>query len=342
MKAVLIYEHGGIDKLRYEDVDEPSCGAKDVCVRVKACALNHLDVWVRRGLPSLRLKYPHILGSDIAGVIESIGNEVTNVKPGDKIVVNPGMSCGCCEACLSGRDNFCPKYGIVGENMNGGYAEFICVPEQNVAQQPSNLSFEEAASIPLVFMTAWQLLERAQIKSGEWVLVHAAGSGVGSAAIQLAKIMGARVMTTASSDEKLEKAKSLGADYGINYAKTDFSDEVRSLTEKKGADVILDHVGKDTFEKNIACLAWGGRLVLCGASTGLMAQINLAYVFFKQLSILGSTMSSKSRIFPVLKLAQEGKIKPVLDSVYPLKDVQAAHKRMEKRELFGKIVLTVP
>lgn len=342
MKAVLIYEHGDVDKLRYEDVDIPPCGAKDVLVRVKACALNHLDVWVRKGLPSLRLKYPHILGSDIAGIIESVGKEVKNVKPGEKVVVNPGVSCGCCEACLSGRDNFCPRYGIVGENMNGGYAEFVCVPEQNVAPMPVNLSFEEAAAIILVFMTAWQMLERAQIKSGERVLVHAAGSGVGSAAIQLAKLAGAYVLTTASSDEKLQKSKSLGADAGINYAKTDFSDEVRRLTEKKGADVILDHVGKDTFEKNISCLAWGGRLVLCGASTGLMAQANLAYIFFKQLSILGSTMSSKSRIFPVLKLAQEGKIKPVIDSAFSLKEAQEAHKRMEKRELFGKIVLTIP
>lgn len=342
MKAVLLYEHGDVDKLRYEDTETPACGAKDVLVRVKACALNHLDVWVRKGLPSLRLKYPHILGSDIAGVVESAGSEVTHVKPGDKVVVNPGVSCGCCEACLTGRDNFCPKYGIVGENMNGGYAEFVCVPQQNAAPMPDNLSFEEAASIALVFMTAWQMIERAQIKSGEWVLVHAAGSGVGSAAIQLAKLFGARVLTTASSDEKLEKAKSLGAEHGINYAKTDFSDEVRRLTGKRGADVILDHVGKDTFEKNIACMAWGGRMVLCGASTGLMAQTNLAYLFFKQLSILGSTMSSKSRIFPVLKLAQEGKIKPVIDSVFPLTEVKEAHKRMENRELFGKIVLTIP
>ncbi|GIW46749.1 MAG: alcohol dehydrogenase [Deltaproteobacteria bacterium] len=341
MKAVVIYEHGDVDKLKYDEIPDPVVRAGDVLVQVKACAMNHLDIWVRKGFPGLKVKYPHILGSDVAGVVVSVGEDVKGIELGTPVMVSPGISCGRCVYCLSGRDNLCREYAILGENCPGGCAEYVSVPKENILPMPKNLSFEEAACIPLVFLTAWHMLvTRAQIKPGEVVLVHAAGSGVGSAAIQIAKLFGATVITTAGTDEKLEKAKNLlGADYCINYKTQDFVAEVRKITEKRGVDIIIDHTGDVNWEKNILSLTMGGRMVVCGATSGYEGKTDIRYVFFRRLSILGSTMGSKGELFEVVKHVESGRLKPVLHKVLPMSQVAEGHRLMESRDVFGKIVL---
>lgn len=343
MKAVVIYKHGDPDVLKFDDLPEPQILQNEVVVQVKACALNHLDLWVRRGLPNLKLSYPHILGSDIAGVIVRAGELVENISEGTPVLVSPGLSCGQCEMCLQGRDNFCPSYKIYGEHVCGGYAQYVPVPVSNILPMPSNLSFEEAACIPLVFLTAHQMVvKRAKVQPGEWALVMAAGSGVGSACVQLAKLLGAKVIACAGSDEKIERAiNTLGADYGVNYLKENLVEKVKNLTERRGVDVILDHTGSDFFTKEIYILAKSGRLVLCGSTSGFDAKMDLRYVFFKQLSILGSTMGSKGELFQIIQLIQDGKLKPVLDSTYPLQQAAEAHRKLESRNVFGKVVLKI-
>jgi NADPH:quinone reductase-like Zn-dependent oxidoreductase len=303
--------------------------------------LNHLDIFVREGWPGLKLSMPHVLGADIAGVVESVGAEVTDVKPGEEVVVNPGLSCGHCERCLLGEDNLCRSYKMVGEHSAGGYAELAAFPRQNILPKPKNLSFEQAACLPLTFLTSWtMLMRRALLKPGETVLVHAAGSGVGSAAIQIAKLVGAKVIATASTEEKLGKAKELGADHLINYAKTDFLEEVKRITQRRMVDVVFEHVGTATFEKSIACLPYGGRLVTCGATTGYEAKLDLRVLFYKRISLLGSTMGSKGDLFRILQLVEEGRFKPVLDRVLPLEKAAEAHRLLENRAQFGNVVLT--
>ncbi|HLE24619.1 MAG TPA: zinc-binding dehydrogenase [Thermodesulfobacteriota bacterium] len=341
MKAVVVYEHGGIDKLRYDEIPNPEVRANDVLVQVKACAMNHLDIWVRKGLPHLKIKYPHVLGSDVAGIVAEVGNDVRGIEIGTPVLVSPGITCGKCVYCLSGRDNLCREYAILGENCPGGCGEYVSVPKENILPMPRNVSFEQGACIPLVFLTAWHMLvSRAEIKQGEAVLVHAAGSGVGSAAIQIAKLFGATVITTAGTDEKAEKAKTLlGADYGINYNTQDFLAEVRKITEKRGVDIIIDHTGVVNWEKNILALTMGGRMVICGSTSGFEVKTDLRQVFFKRLSILGSTMGSKGDLFEVIKHVESGKLKPVLYKVLPMSQAAEGHKFMENREVFGKIVL---
>jgi NADPH:quinone reductase-like Zn-dependent oxidoreductase len=340
MKAVIFRQHGGTEVLELAEVPDPKVGAKDVLVRVKAVALNHLDLWVRRGLPGLKLELPHILGSDIAGVVERVGAEVTDLATGAEVLVNPGLTCGVCERCLSGEDNLCPQYRIIGEHSTGGYAELIAVPRQNILPRPKALSFAESACLPLTYLTAWMMLvRRAQVRPGETVLVQAAGSGVGSAAVQIAKLLGATVIATASSDEKLHKAKELGADHVINYAQADFLAEVKRLTARKLVDVVFEHVGGETFEKSIACLTAGGRLVTCGATTGHQVKLDLRALFYKRLSLLGSTMGCKGDLFRVIKLVEEGKLRPVLDRTLPLAEAAAAHALLENRQHFGNVVL---
>lgn len=340
MKAVVFHEHGEEDVLQLVDLPEPKVAARGVLVRVKATALNHLDIWVRRGWAGLSLDFPHILGSDIAGVVEKVGPEVDDLKPGTQVLVNPGLSCGACERCLFGEDNLCRSYHIIGEHVNGGYAEYVSVPRQNILPMPSNLSFEEAACLPLTFLTSWTMLtRRAALRPGETILVHAAGSGVGSAAVQIAKLLGATVIATASTEQKLQKAKELGADHVINYTTHDFLAEVKRLTQKRMVDVVFEHVGASTFEKSVACLPYGGRLVTCGASAGYDVKLDLRVLFYKRISLLGSTMGSKGELFRVLKLVEEGRLKPVLDRALPLAQAADAHRLLEQRAQFGNVVL---
>ena len=309
-------------------------------IQVKACALNYLDLWVRKGVPGQRMPLPMIPGCDIAGVVKKAGSFVKGVKTGDRVVVAPGISCGRCARCLNGQDNLCASYGIIGENRDGGCAEYVCVPGVNVMPIPGKLTFDEAAAIPLVFLTAWHMLmARARVRPGEDVLVHAAGSGVGSAGIQIAKLLGARVIATAGSDAKLKKARELGADETINYRKLDFYDEVKKITRRQGVDVILDHIGADTWDRNIRSLRMGGRLVTCGVTSGFEVATDIRYIFFRRLSVLGSTMGTKGELLEIMRMVERGALKPVIDSVFPLADIGLAHRRMQERKAFGKIVV---
>lgn len=340
MKAVIFRQHGGPEVLEYTDVPEPQIRANEVLVEVKACALNHLDIWVRGGLPGIEIPLPHILGDDVAGVAKQVGELVTWVKVGDEVMVQPGVSCGHCEACLSGNDNFCREYDIVGYRRDGGYAELVAVPGVNIVPKPSQLSWEEAAALPLVTVTAWHMLvTRAKVQPGETVLVQAAGSGVGSVAIQIAKLRGARVITTASSDEKLAHARELGADETINYTSSDWPKEVRRLTHRQGVDVVVEHTGAATWPGSIASLKTGGRLVTCGATSGYDAHTDLRQVFYRHLNILGSFMGSKAELLEAMKFVEQGKIRGVVDRVLPLSEARQAHELIENRAQFGKVVL---
>ena len=340
MKAAIFHKHGGPEVLEYADVPEPRIRANEVLVEVKACALNHLDIFARGGLPGIEIPLPHILGNDIAGVVREAGELVTWVKPGDEVMVQPGVSCGHCEFCLSGQDNLCREYDIIGYRRNGGYAELVAVPGVNVLPKPAQLSWEEAAALPLVTVTAWHMLvTRANVQPGEDVLVHAAGSGVGSIAIQIAKLRGARVITTASSDDKLAKARDLGADETINYTSDDWPKEIRRLTNKKGVDVVVEHTGAATWPGSISSLKNNGRLVTCGATSGFDARTDLRQVFYRHLTLLGSFMGSKGELVEALKFVREGKIRAVVDRVLPLSEARQAHELIEDRAQFGKVVL---
>lgn len=341
MRAIAFTRHGGPEVLEMTELPTPEPKAREVRVRVRAVALNHLDLWVRKGWPGLKLELPHVLGSDVAGVVDAVGAEVTDLQPGAEVLVNPGLSCGACAHCLAGDDVLCRHYAILGEDCRGGYAEYVCVPRQNILPKPARLSFEEAACLPLTFLTAWHMLvERAQLKAGETVLIHAAGSGVGSAGVQIARLLGATVIATASTPVKLDKAKALGADHLINYAETDFLAEVKRLTNRRLVDVVFEHVGAATWDKSIACLPKGGRLVTCGATSGHEVKLDLRTLFFKSITLLGSTMGSKSELFRVLELVEAGRLKPVLDRVLPLSAAAEAHGLLADRKTFGNVVLT--
>ncbi|MDT7541126.1 MAG: hypothetical protein QOE33_1030 [Acidobacteriota bacterium] len=340
MKAVIFRQHGGPEVLEYADAPDPAIKANEVLVEVRACALNHLDVWARGGLPGIEIKLPHILGNDIAGVVREVGEVVDWVRVGDEVLLQPGVSCGHCFECLSGRDNLCPSYDIIGYRRDGGYAELVAAPAVNVVAKPKGLSFEEAAALPLVTVTAWHMLvTRAGLQPGEDVLIHAAGSGVGSIGIQIAKLRGARVIATAGSDEKLEKARELGADEVVNYTRTDWAKEVRRLTAKKGCEVVFEHTGAETWAGSISSLARDGRLVTCGATSGYDARTDLRQVFYRHVSLLGSFMGSKAELLEALKFVERGLIRPVIDRTLPLSEARHAHELMQDRAQFGKLVL---
>ncbi len=340
MKAVRFHQHGGLDVLKYEDAPEPKILANEVLVKVKACALNHLDVWLRGGVPGWKLEMPHIVGSDVSGEVVEVGSLSTRVKPGDRVLLCPGVSCGQCEMCFRGLDSGCRRFTVLGVFMDGGYAEYAKVPEVNVLPIPADLSFDEAAAVPLVFLTAWHMLfTRAQLKPGEEVLVIGAGSGVGSAAIQIAKLVNARVIATAGAGWKLEKARELGADEVINHTRQSIADEVKRLTRKRGVDVVVDHVGAAVWEACFESLATYGRLVTCGMTTGADLKLNGQGLFARQKTILGSFMGGKAELLEALKFIGQRKLRAVIDSVFPLKEAAAAQQKMEGREFFGKILL---
>jgi NADPH:quinone reductase-like Zn-dependent oxidoreductase len=339
MKAMVLREHGGPEVLHLEELPDPAPGPGEVRVRVQAVALNHLDLWVRRGLPGLKRAFPMILGSDVAGTVDALGPGAGELTVGEEVLVNPGISCGHCRQCLAGHDNLCREYGILGEHRDGGYADFVVVPRANILPAPKNLSPIERAALPVTFLTVWQMLvEKAGVRPGETVLVHAASSGVGAAAVQVAKLLGAEVIATASSDEKLERARALGADHLVRSG-PEVVAAVRRITGKRGADVVVEHVGAATWEQSILACAWGGRIVTCGATSGFEAKTDLRQIFYRQIAILGSTMGSKAVMFEVLEHVAAGRLRPVVDRSYPLAEAAAAHRRLESRAQFGKIVL---
>jgi NADPH:quinone reductase-like Zn-dependent oxidoreductase len=341
MKAIRFHEHGDARVLRYEDAPEPAVLPGEALVRVRACALNHLDIWGRRGLPGVKIPMPHICGSDVAG--EIAGSSAVDLPAGRRVLVQPGMSCGRCAACLAGRDNECAQYDVLGyRSQQGGYAEYVKVPLQNIVPIPDQIDFVQAAAFPLTFVTAWHMLmTRARLKRGEDVLVLAAGSGVGQAAIQIAVLHGARVFATAGSEDKLDRARALGAFEVIHHHKQDIVEEIRRLTDKRGVDVVIEHVGEATWAKSVKSLARHGRLVTCGATTGPSGALDLRALFARQLSILGSYMGTKAELLRAARFFFGGQLRPVVDRTFPLAEAAAAQRRMEEREQFGKIVLEV-
>lgn len=338
MNAVRFHQHGGPEVLRYEEAPDPVPGAGRAIVRVRACALNHLDLWQRRGLERVKIPLPHISGADVAGEIVDGGGAFA---PGTRVLLQPGLSCGRCQRCRDGRDNECPDYSVLGYMSDGGYAELVSVPLDNVVPIPDHVDFISAAAFPLTFLTAWHMLvTRAGLRAGESVLVLAGGSGVGQAAIQVARVHGARVLAT-SGPSKIEATRALGAEEVFDHYAEDFSKRVRGVTQGRGADVVVEHVGEATWDRSVRALSRGGRLVTCGTTTGHRASIDLRHLFARQLSLLGSYMGRKAELLQAAAVFFEGRLRPVIDEVLPLRDAPAAQERLEASGHFGKIVLEV-
>jgi NADPH:quinone reductase-like Zn-dependent oxidoreductase len=340
MKAVVFDRHGGPEVLELREVPDPVPRADEVLLDVKACGMNHLDLWVRGGALGLEIEMPHILGCDVVGVTRQVGAAVRHVKPGDKVLVLPTLSCGHCQACLAGDDNLCRFYDLVGRRRNGGYAERVAVPGANCLQYPGELPWEQAAAMPVVFLTAWHMLvSRARLQPGEDCLVIGASSGVGSAAVQVARLLGARVIATVGDEAKFERARALGAHEIVNHRTQDIAAEARRLTGKKGVEVVIEHVGGGIFEQGVAALARNGRLVTCGATIGHQPTLDLNVLFGRHLSLLGSWMGRRSELVEALKFVERGVLKPVVDAVMPLAEARQAHERLESGAQFGKVVL---
>jgi NADPH:quinone reductase-like Zn-dependent oxidoreductase len=342
MKAAFFREHGGPEKIEFGELPDPLPGPGAVRVKVKAGALNHLDIFVRNGIPGIPVVLPHVMGSDGAGVVESTGPGVTAVKPGDEVVLNPGINCGECEYCRAGEHSLCVSFQILGEHIPGTFAEYVVAPAANAYPKPAGLSWEEASAFPLTFLTAWRMLvTKARVRPGESLLIIGIGGGVAVAALQIAKLLGMTVFVTSGTPEKIARAKALGADEGIDHARTDFAREIRKLTGKRGVDVVLDSVGKATWKQSIASAARGGRLITCGATTGPDPQTDLARIFWNQLTVYGSTMGTHGEFAGMLKIFGEGKMKPVVDTVFPLSRAREAVETLEGKRQFGKVVLRV-
>jgi NADPH:quinone reductase-like Zn-dependent oxidoreductase len=340
VKAVVFERFGGPDVLEPREVPEPAFRPDEALIDVRACGINHLDLWVRQGLRGLEIEMPHILGSDVVGVVAAVGAAVRHLAPGDRVLVCPTLSCGVCPACHAGDDQLCRDYDVLGRRRNGGYAAKVSVPAVNCLPAPENLEWPEAAAIPLVFLTAWHMLVgRARLEPGEDVLVIGGSSGVGSAAIQIARLLGARVIATAGSEARRERARALGAHEVLDHARDDLATEVRALTGKKGVEVVFEHVGGPVFERAVPALARGGRLVTCGATAGGKVSLDLNQLFGRHLTLLGSWMGRRSELVQVLAFVRDGRLKPVVDSVMPLAQARAAHEYLETREHFGKVVL---
>lgn len=342
MKCVRFHAHGGPDVLTYEDAPDPVAGTGEVLVRVRACALNHLDLWQRRGLDRVKIPLPHISGADVAGEVAAVGEGAGHVPLGQRVMLQPGLTCGRCPRCLAGEDNYCPAYDVLGYQSDGGYAELVRVPAANLIAIPDHLDFVKAAAFPLAFLTAWQMLfARGRMQPNETVLVLAAGSGVGQAALQLAKAFHARVIATAGSEAKLAKARALGADEVVDHRREDLVKRVRQLTANRGVDLVVEHVGQATWDRSLRCLARGGRVVTCGATTGFETTLDLRHLFARQLSLLGSYMGAKVELLRAADLFFRGVLGPVVDSTFPLAAAAEAQVRLESSEQFGKIVLVV-
>jgi len=340
MKAVMFREHGGPDKLSYEEMPMPQIGPQEVLIRVKACALNHLDIWVRQGSSAYSVPLPHVGGSDVSGIVEQVGTQVEGIAIGTQIFVSPGISCWNCEFCLAGRDNMCRTYNLLGAQMRGGYAEYVKVPFRNVLPIPENVTFEQAAAFPLVSVTASHMLfALAKLQPGETVLVMGAGSGVGMMAVQLAKLAGARVITTVGSDDKIPKAVILGADAVINHSKEKVLERVKLLTEGRGVDVVVEHIGPQVWDTCLESLSNGGRLVTCGATTGADVKLNLRYLYSRQLTIRGIYMGTRAELLKTAELVAQKRLIAVIDRTFPLREARAAQELMISRKFFGKIVL---
>ncbi len=338
MKAVRIHQFGGPEVLTYEDIPDPQPRKDQVLVRVRACSLNHLDLWVRGGLPGVKL--PHILGSDIAGEVVEAGEYVTGINPGTRVLVAPIHYCGHCPKCLTGAQNQCREFTVIGNAVDGGNCELYAAPATNIIPIPDSLDFNQAASVPLVFVTAWHMLVGlAGVRPGQTVLVLGASSGVGIAAIQIAKLFHCRVITTAGDESKLEKGRALGADYGIDHYKQKISDEVRKITNKEGVDIVVEHVGAATWDESVRSLKTGGALVTCGATTGSSVAIDLRHLFARQLRLLGSYMGTMAELHEVLGHVFAGRLRPVVDRAFPLSETRAAHEYLEKSQMFGKVVV---
>ncbi len=341
MKVAWIREHGGPEALQVGEAPEPAIKANEILLRVRASALNHLDLWIRGGLPGLKIPMPHVLGSDIAGEVVRTGELCERIKPGQRVLLAPGLSCRQCAACASGRDNECRRYTLFGTSIDGGNRELMAAPEYAAIPIPDDLGFEEAAAAPLVFLTAWHMLfTKARLQPGEDVLVLAASSGVGMAAVQLAKLFHCRVIATAGGEAKRAKALQLGADETIDHYAQDISAEVRRLTAKRGVDVVVEHVGAATWPKSCESLAPSGRLVTCGATTGFDVKVDLRFLFSKRQALLGSYMGTLGELHQVLQFVFRKKVTPVIDRVYPLEEIAEAHRRVENKEQFGKVVVT--
>ena len=338
MKAVVIHQFGGPEVLSYEDIADPRPREDQVLIRVRACSLNHLDLWVRKRLSGVPL--PHILGSDVAGEVAKVGDYVSGFSPGQRVLVAPMHFCGPCAKCVAGLQNQCPEFTVLGNGVDGGNCELIAVPAANVIPIPDSLDFNQAASVPLVFLTAWHMLVGlAGVQPGQTVLVLGAGSGVGIAAIQIAKLFHCRVITTAGDETKLEKARALGADYGINHYKQKISEEVRRITNKEGVDIVVEHVGAATWDESMKSLKGGGTLVTCGATTGPDVKVDLRHLFARQLRLLGSYMGTMGELHTVLGHVFAGRLKPVVDRTFPLREIRAAHEYLEKSQMFGKVIV---
>ncbi|MBI3944013.1 MAG: zinc-binding dehydrogenase [Chloroflexi bacterium] len=341
MKAMVFFEHGGPEVLRMAEVPTPDAGPGQVLVRVKAIGMNHLDLWARQGLPGIKLPLPFILGSDISGVVEMVGTGVTGLNPGQRVVINPALWDGTCEYCIRGEHSLCVDFKILGEHVPGGYAEFVAVPKRNVMPMPDEFTFEEAAALPLASQTAWRaLITQAGLRAGEDCLILGAGGGVASVAIQIARLAGARVFAVSSTPEKLEQARRLGADILINYKEQDFSRVVWEITKKRGVDVVLENVGQPTWKQSLRSLARGGRLVTYGGTAGPIGETDIRILFWKQVKIIGSTMSNRHEFDQVMKLVWQRQIVPVIDRVVPISQARAAHEVLAGGHQFGKIILT--
>ncbi len=342
MKAAYIEGHGGLDAIRFGELPDPAPGPGQIRIRVKAGALNHLDIFVRGGMPGIPSAFPHVLGSDGAGVVESAGPGATGVKIGDEVVLNPGINCGTCEFCLRGEHSLCVSFRLLGEHISGTFAEYVVAPAINAYPKPASLSWEEAAAFPLTFLTAWRMLvTKAQVRPGESLLIVGIGGGVAVAALQIAKLLGLTVYATSGSAAKLARAKALGADFGIDHSASDIGKEIRKLTGKRGVDVVVDSVGKATWRASIASLAKGGRLLTCGATTGPDPAEDIGRIFWNQLTVYGSTMGTHAEFADMLRIFREGRVRPVVDRVFPLAETREAERHLEEKGQFGKVVIRI-
>ncbi|GMW02544.1 MAG: alcohol dehydrogenase [Candidatus Hydrogenedentota bacterium] len=343
MKAAVINQNGGIEHIHIEEVADPKPDVDEVVVDVKAAALNHLDIWVRRGRPGLELMFPHVLGSDAAGIVSAVGRHVKDIKEGTEVVINPGLSCGTCEFCRRGEHSECLYFGIVGMSRPGTFAEKVALPAANIMSKPSHLTPAEAAALPLAHITAWRMLfSRAKTKPGERILIHGIGGGVALAALQLAKLIQAEVIVTSSSDEKLRRARELGADHAINYsANPDVALAVKDITGGRGVDVAFDTTGAATWQINFDTVRRGGRIVHCGVTSGASAQVSISALYWNHVTVMGSTMGTQEDFRQMLDTVHMSKLKPVVDTAFAHADVRIATMRMENGEQFGKIVLEI-